>query len=52
MKKTAIVFGLLSACISTLAAEQAEDAVKFSTLVYDDNHIISLGDHNHQDFFD
>lgn len=56
MKKTAIILSLLSACFSLSLAETVEvDTTKQATpslLTYDENHIISVGDHNHQEFFD
>ena len=52
MKKTAITLGLLLACLLTFAEEQVAAAPKTSSFVYDDHHIISLGEHNHQEFFD
>ena len=49
MKKSALALGLLS--LSALAASEETSQPK-TQLTYDDNYVISLGDHNHQEFFD
>ena len=50
MKKSALAIGLLSLCVLTVAEDKTPK--KETLLTYDDNHVISLGDHNHQEFFD
>ena len=50
MKKSALAIGLLSLCALTVAEDKTPK--KETLLTYDDNHVISLGDHNHQEFFD
>ena len=50
MKKSALAIGLLSLCLLTVAEDKTPK--KETLLTYDDNHVISLGDHNHQEFFD
>jgi hypothetical protein len=49
MKKSALTIGLLS--LAALAASE-ETTQQKTQLIYDDNNVISLGEHNHQEFFD
>jgi hypothetical protein len=50
MKKSALALGLFLGALSVAGA--AESSEKETLLTYDDHHVISLGDHNHQEFFD
>ena len=45
MKKSALAIGLLS--LSALAASEETSQQRQTQLTYDDNYVISLGDHNH-----